>query len=268
MNFDQLKEVVGFEFCSECKRSKANCIKKITALNNEEYPSKSTPGTLKYEIKDKREKAIQRAILGLVGKSIIYPSAETTLDKSPPYCKEQFENKTIYWIDMELPVIFSKNSRRTCIDLLGLSGEQPVVCELKFVNNDGYLSNCPIYAAMELLSYHLYIVANQEKLKNENIRHKFVEKHPKDIGSGIWTNYDKNNPILLVAANIGYWKKWTDISLESFKKLSDRVGVSIMPYSFVDISFCKKDGKELYKEDDVHCPGLRHKEVSDWHLIA
>ena len=235
----------------------------INELNSLGFELAYFPDIPEHEIKDKREKAIQRAILGLVGKSLICPSAETILGESSQYCK-----KTIYWIDMELPVVFSSNSRRTCIDLLGISGGQPVVCELKFVNNDSrYRSNCPIYAAMELLNYHLYIVANQEKLNKGNIRHEFVEIRPEDIGSGIWANYDKNNPILLVAANIGYWKKWTDISLESFKKLSDIVGVSIMPYSFDDISFCKKDGKELYKEDDVHCPGLRHKEVSVWSLI-
>ncbi|MCK4981628.1 MAG: hypothetical protein KAS17_01830, partial [Victivallaceae bacterium] len=272
MSYDDFKCCVKKEFCEKlCSSKKTCCLDRLKFITGENHPS--TPGMLKCDIVKTKEQAMQRAILGLENKGKICPFAKKILEKSKKY-----KERTISWIDMELPVFFSEDSRRYCLDLLGISDDQPVICELKFVSassKDSKITNwsdCPIYAAMELFNYHLSILANHKELYTQNIRHQFENTHPNDPGGKIWEKYDKGKPILLVAANKEYWEYWNEkrtnkkahkkgiCSLETFEKISKKIGVKILPYSFEDMFFeLEKNGK--------HCPGKRHREVSKWKLI-
>ena len=72
----------------------------------------STPGMVSFTIKDTNEKALQRAVLN---------QGESYLD-----------GKTVEWLDIELPVEFSENARRPCIDLIGRDEDgRYLLCALK-----------------------------------------------------------------------------------------------------------------------------------------
>lgn len=131
-------------------------------------------------IKDTGEKAYQRAIfpertqLGSIGE--------------------------IAWNDLELPIVFNRNSRRLSVDLIGkLNNNQSVLCELKFGTKTNH-SNTPIYAVIEVLLYYYLIRANHKELNDKKVFHK----------NGIpfdWSDLNQNS-ILIVAANEEYWQHW------------------------------------------------------------
>jgi hypothetical protein len=101
-----------------------NSVKDISLINNffyqYEYESTnkkvSTPGYVSTNIKDTNEKALQRALL-MQGTSLL-------------------DGKEVKWLDIELPIEFTDNSRRKCVDLIGKDNDgQLYLCELKFSGN-------------------------------------------------------------------------------------------------------------------------------------
>ena len=60
----------------------------------------STPGYVSTNIKDTNEKALQRALL-MQGTSLL-------------------DGKEVKWLDIELPIEFSENSRRKSVDIIGI----------------------------------------------------------------------------------------------------------------------------------------------------
>lgn len=72
----------------------------------------STPGYVSMNIKDTNEKALQRALL-MQGTSLL-------------------DGKEVKWLDIELPIEFTDNSRRKCVDLIGKDNDgQLYLCEFK-----------------------------------------------------------------------------------------------------------------------------------------
>jgi hypothetical protein len=246
MELERLKKEIMETQCNGCKR---NCLKKINQIENQPY--KSNPGKLRASIRDVKEKAMQRALLGLADTGKIDSEAKTILKGEP---------KEIYWLDMEVPVAESPSRRRPCIDLLGRSNAgETVICELKYVTpgETTHKSDCPIYAVLEILNYHEALCKNRNKL-----RHSFKSPHQQEPKTDIWNDYGKNT-LLLVAGNASYWEYWQDnfnISSETFKTISKLAGITIWPYKFEDI---------VFKTDDngKHCPGKCHEEISEWKLI-
>lgn len=199
----------------------------------ENYGKHTTnPDEISFEIKDTGEKAFQRAIL-LNGK--------TTLE----------DNMSIDWIDGELPVVFNKNSKRRCPDLLGYLEDIPVICELKFVVPDtSSKSDSPIYAVIELLTYYCFIQYNVDALVEQKVGHTNRELYR-------WEDITKKNPLLLVCANESYWKKWLntknnyqDNLFKYISQWSKELGININLFQTDDFDFKRQKGdRERYAPD-------------------
>ncbi|MDP2335546.1 MAG: hypothetical protein Q8N05_03660 [Bacteroidota bacterium] len=193
------------------------------------HPSK--PGSFKEAIADTSEKAYQRAIL--FGRS-------TILNDKP--------NQQVHWYDIELPVVLNKNSRRPCIDLIGHDSRRFVLCELKFGNNK---SDSPIAAVRELLEYYRLIIINSKYLDQYKIHHKnsICNEHTWN-----WASILENIPLILIAANEGYWKHWRKTTtidyedqLKQIKLWSNELGLDIALYETKDYDFkSQRNNKPSY----------------------
>ena len=140
----------------------------------------STPGYVSTNIKDTNEKALQRALL-MQGTSLL-------------------DGKEVKWLDIELPIEFTDNSRRKCVDLIGKDNDgQLYLCELKFSGN----SDTPRDAESQLLEYFELIKYNAQKLEDNNIHHKKQESF-----SWIELTLSSPKPKLCIMADATYWCKW------------------------------------------------------------
>lgn len=141
---------------------------------------KSNPGAFSTIIASTTETAFQRAIF-LGGPSLI-------------------EGKTVRWLDIELPVDKHRKARGHCVDLIGTTDEEFVICELKFGKNSA--TDSPEYAAAEIKRYLQDIRDNHSELDSEdNIHHTNGEHF-------FWGDVAKKcQPI--IAANEEYWTYWT-----------------------------------------------------------
>ena len=153
------------------------------------YPS--SPGKPNLDkISSTGETAFQRAIF----------NGRTTLAH---YRRTYVAPEKITWIDLEIPVVLNKNSRRRCLDLIGSLDGIPLLCELKYSKNNSY-SDHPLYAAIELLTYYYFIKCNYKKLDQHEVHH-----HLGVLGEFKWEKVIKNKfPELFVAANEKYWEYW------------------------------------------------------------
>lgn len=156
---------------------------------SEKHPSK--PGKPNLQgIKSVTEVAFQRGIYNGATTNLI----ENLLD----------DDKIINWIDLELPVVLSKNRRRFCIDIIGSTKDKLVLCELKFNKLGANPSDNPMYAIFELLIYYHFVRNNFKDLDELKIFHNLPSN--KNFN---WEKYLKNSvPLLLVTANASYWKYW------------------------------------------------------------
>lgn len=138
----------------------------------------STPGYVSTNIKDTNEKALQRALL-LQGSSLL-------------------DGKEVKWLDIELPVEFSENSRRRSVDIIGVDVDgQFCLCELKFSGS----SDTPRDAESQLLEYFDLIKDNAQKLEDNDIHHKKQEFFS-------WIQLALSTPKLCIMADATYWRKW------------------------------------------------------------
>ncbi len=138
----------------------------------------STPGYVSTNIKDTNEKALQRALL-MQGTSLL-------------------DGKEVKWLDIELPIEFTDNSRRKCVDLIGKDNDRQLyLCELKFSGN----SDTPRDAESQLLEYFELIKNNAQKLEDNNIHHKKQE-------SFSWMELALSSIKLCIMADATYWCKW------------------------------------------------------------
>ena len=146
---------------------------------------KTKPGKASMEIRSVGETAFQRAI---------FLSRKSKIDFN--------SKKDILWKDLELPVVFSKNPKRNCVDLIGNIGNQLVICELKFMKKTSSSSDSPWYAVLELLIYYYMILENCNKLDDEEVYHENIR------GKFEWKSILFPNPLLMVVANERYWNFW------------------------------------------------------------
>lgn len=195
---------------------KLDKILSVVESNSTIHPS--TPGKFSEVIKDTSEKAFQRAIL-LEGK--------TTIDDS---------KTEITWYDIELPVVLNRNSRRSCIDLIGFDTTRFVLVELKFNNK----SDSPISATRELLEYYRLICKNADLLDKYSIHHK---NNVCKKNSWQWNSIVKSNPLLIIAANESYWNHWKKnhldfkVQFNQIESWSTELGIDIALYSIKDCDF-------------------------------
>lgn len=179
----------------------------------DEYQTK--PGKFSLRISDTGEKAYQRAI---------FSSGITKLHTIGE----------VVWNDLELPVVFNRNSRRVSIDLIGtLNNNTPILCELKFASKQ----EGPVYAAIELLIYYYLIQDNFEELDKKKVFHE----------NGIRFQWKaiNDNTILVVGANKGYWNEWKThyderrIDIESWR---NSLPQKVRYFSFYDFDFKGQKG--------------------------
>jgi hypothetical protein len=224
--------------------NKLDKILKIVESNDYAHPSK--PGKFSEIIADVGEKAFQRAILTHKDDSVLF--------------FDENGNINVTWYDLELPVVLNKNSRRSCIDLIGQEKKglkRFVLCELKF-NNE---KDTPISAVQELLGYYRLILKNASNLDHFSIHHK-NEICKKFIWE--WSSILIKVPFLVVAANEKYWLFWErKIDLkEQIKQInlwSIELGIDIILYKIKDCDFVRqKSSMATYKPElETNEPWIR-----------
>ena len=132
------------------QKVKNNLIEKLKSTPNT-HPSK--PGKPNFDkIKADTEVAFQRAI---------YNGTNTHL-------QNESESEIVKWIDIEIPVVLSKNRRRPCVDIIGSNNDKLVLCELKFKKKSNP-RDTPYYAVFELLIYYYFVRSYYEDLDEENV---------------------------------------------------------------------------------------------------
>ena len=174
----------------------------------------SNPTTFSTLIKSTTETALQRAII-LGEKSII-------------------DGKEVTWLDIELPVDTHSKARRHCIDLIGQTDDEYIICELKFGRDSA--TDAPYEAKAEVNVYMESIKFNHKELDKEDNIHHTNGKH------FYWRDVaEKGRPI--IAANEAYWTYWKE-------HRSVPVPTDIPCYSLnVDVQYFKqqKNEKILYE---------------------
>lgn len=144
----------------------------------------------------------------------------------------------VAWNDLELPVVFGKNSRRRCVDLIGtLSNSTSVLCELKYASQKSCSStDSPVYAVIELLIYYYLIRDNNEELDKKKVFHKNEQVIPFK-----WSDFNYNS-IFIVGANKKYWNYW----LKRYEKQEIGSWLESLPLKvrfFSSENFCFKEQK-------------------------
>ena len=104
----------------------------------------------------------------------------------------------VEWLDLEVPLTFSKKARRPSADLIGECSNSYAIGELKFCKKSSSMR--PEYAIFEVLIYSWFIRANVTDLHKHDVSHK---------GKKIrWDNFIAESQYLIVGANKGYWDYW------------------------------------------------------------
>jgi hypothetical protein len=184
-----------------------NLKNKLEDLKYTEESHPSNPKSLsKNGIADVGEKAFQRGI---------YYGESTSLNYSSLKPLEK-----ITWIDIEIPVVLSNKSRRPCIDIIGTTESNLILCELKHSKEKINPTESPIYAVYELLIYYYFVRCNFKNLDIEKVYRPIAQE--KEFN---WEKYLKDSvPLLLVTANASYWKYWfkrENYKTELLKEIAD-----------------------------------------------
>lgn len=174
----------------------------------------SNPGGTDLFIRDCREKALQRAML------------KQSLDGTKTYLDD---GTFIEWLDLELPVELSKNSRRKCIDLVGRDNNgRFVLCELKHSCNR---NDSPHDAETEGLTYLGQICFHCEELDDNNIHHPYVyireTTNKYDLPNFLWYDFIKSHPRFLIMADKDYWDYWKARKARQKTKITDKKVIGI-----------------------------------------
>jgi len=161
-------------------------VEEIIPQKLKSYPfTGSSPRKFSDEIKDIREKALQRAII---------QSSHSKLSDN------------IYtWLDIELPVgqekIEDKNSNRFRIDLIGKANNNKfAIVELKYGNS----KDSPEEGTYQLLNYFYNIILNKEILDEKEVYHHNRKKE------WLWSDLNFDNVELILAGDKVYWNKYSN----------------------------------------------------------
>jgi hypothetical protein len=131
------KEYEGKHFSGKAPEDKSllNFVKQVIGAADEGSPTKLGSYSEEVSTQNLGETAFQRAL---------FNSADL-----------EWKGHPISWLDIEIPVVFGKNSRRRCVDLIGRHPELGAfLCELKYSKSDSRAaSNLGLYAILEVLIY-------------------------------------------------------------------------------------------------------------------
>ncbi len=228
-DFEKLMKVELNDLYKKFTNKKLESLKTSIEISENKYGNNSTsPGKPNLnKIASVTETAFQRAI---------FNGEFSNLNDS---------TKKIEWIDLELPVTLSSNSRRKCIDLIGLYEGNPILCELKYKNKSDV--DRPEYAIFELLSYFNFVKWNFERLDKHSVHHRGYRNFRwEDIANHL-------KPTLIVAANNRYWNDWfrknthkccyKNNLLDRVKDLNTKLKVNICLYFAKDEDFLSQKEK-------------------------
>ncbi|MHB8846464.1 MAG: hypothetical protein ACYC7L_17145 [Nitrospirota bacterium] len=136
----------------------------------------------------------------------------------------------VSWADIELPVVFGPQKRRPSVDLVGIRGEKPFLCEVKYQSPTNRNPDSPLFAIAELIFYY-YVVkyCNAIELDVQDVHH-----NNKNCKAFKWENISN---FLLILANDRYWHSWLEQNdmASQIKRLVDVLNEEIK----VDIQLCK-----------------------------
>jgi hypothetical protein len=133
--------------------------------------------------------------------------------------------KKVHWIDIELPIILNKKSRRKSIDLIGLEEDGDfVICELKY----GASKDDPIKASFQLLSYFLCILFNASELELTEVHHTNAKREFN------WKRIEIANTKLVVAGDEKYWAKHKHVDNNKIIDFCKSIGLKIL-YMKIDV---------------------------------
>ena len=108
------------------------------------------------------------------------------------------DGKRVDWLDIEIPVAQSGNSRDRCLDLIGKDEDgRYVLCELKFRRGSSDNGN-PVKAANQIMGYLESIRKNYTTLR----------QHTNALGDIDWEVVANGDTRLVIAANHRYWDSW------------------------------------------------------------
>ena len=146
-------------------------------------------------ISDCNEKALQRAML------------KQSIDGN---LSNLDDGTSIEWIDYELPVEFTNNSRKQSIDLIGRDNNgRFVLCEAKYNCNK---KDSPHDAELEALSYLGKICLHLKELYENNIHRPYVYINDKSNSFKLpdfsWIDFINSHPRVLIMADVEYWNYW------------------------------------------------------------
>lgn len=159
---------------------------------------KTSPGKANlHKIRSTSETAYQRAIFLQEESKLIFENNHT---------------ENVRWMDLELPVTFSENSRRRCVDLVGTIDDTPFICELKFMKKGKSTGDSPLYGVLELVIYYYFVTKFNSALENHKVHHQNSEVTKFD-----WKDLLKTEH-LIFAANEDYWNYWLE-----HRKYSDKL---------------------------------------------
>ena len=148
-------------------------------------------------IKDCNEKALQRAML------------KQTIDGTLTTLEDGTE---IEWLDYELPVEFSSNPRKRCVDLIGRDKNgRYVLCELKFGCN---CKDSPFDAEKEALVYLGEICFHWKEMDNQKLHRPYIYiKDPSKkckLPDFSWKEFVNSAPRVIIMADKNYWENWIE----------------------------------------------------------
>lgn len=183
----------------------------------------SAPTTPRIKIRDRSEKAFQRALFSQGQTEIVFGTGLQKLE----------------WLDFELPVVPGKLPRRAACDLVArIDARETTLCEVKYSRtSESNTSSVLEYAVFELL-YQLQLVAlNAHNSKSVHHRgHQFKPFEWQDVAEA---------RSAMILGNQHLWGR-TDCGTRNriqslIRTAQDEIGIAIIPLSAADIVFDHPD---------------------------
>jgi hypothetical protein len=210
-------------------------------VTHEHLRRPTLPGAIDLEIEDTGEKAYQRAFF-LARKTRIKGSLLGDIDAS--------------WLDIEVPVVNSNISRRSCLDMIGMvKGVPSMIVELKDDRGQS-----PFQAIHEVLSYGQCASKNCLDLKSR----ARVTASGKSIDvSAYWPQY--RGQYLVVGGPDDYWRRWENhfgvIAAAGVRWLADS---ELKGHHLMFVAYAGEDFKKQKGELAKYTP---HALTCDWRVL-
>jgi hypothetical protein len=216
----------------------------LAKMESVERPTK--PGRFSNWVSENNtgETAFQRALYN-------HPNANLVIVRDALRTKLSFK-------DIELPITFSAQARRRCVDLIGQAAIHRTffcerkfaksdeldtfLCELKYAKSDGLApaGNSADYAVFQALLYYFIIKTDYDKLDKQKVC--------REGGRGFSWKAVSESGVILVLANDYFWTNaCRSPDFERISKLLEEIGKSLD----IKILLCSAPNYPFFKREDV-----------------